>query len=55
MMAMPVWQWSAIDTAAAIREGRTSAQEVVQAHIERMRAVNPALNAVVVDLAAEAI
>jgi amidase len=55
MMAGPIWQWSAVDTAAAIRERRASAEEVVAAHVERMRAVNPSLNAVVVDLTAQAI
>ena len=49
-MATPIWQWSAVDTAAAIRERRLSAEQVVQAHIDRLRAVNPGLNAVVVDL-----
>jgi amidase len=55
MMATPIWQWSAVDTAGAIRDGRVSSEEVVQAHIDRMRAANPALNAVVVDLSAQAI
>jgi len=54
-MAGPIWQWSAVDTAAAIQEGRPSAQEVVAAHVERMHAANPSLNAVVVDLSAQAI
>jgi amidase len=51
----PAWQWSALETAAAIRSGSISAVEVVDVHIERMRAVNPKLNAVVVDLSAEAL
>ena len=51
----PVWQWSAVDTAAAIRNGAISAVETVEAHLERMRAVNPRLNAVVVDLSEEAL
>jgi amidase len=54
-MATPIWQWSAVDTAVAIREKRAAAEEVVAAHFERMRAANPALNAVVVDLGAAAI
>ena len=54
-MAMPIWQWSAVDTAVAIRERRVCAEQVVQAHIDRMRAVNPALNAVVVDLSTPAL
>ena len=51
----PAWQWSAVETAAAIRSGAISAVETVEAHLERMRAVNPQLNAVVVDLGEEAL
>ncbi|MGY3077466.1 amidase [Bradyrhizobium sp. LM6.10] len=51
----PAWQWSAVETAAAIRSGAISAVETVEAHLERMRAVNPRLNAVVVDLSEEAL
>ena len=51
----PVWQWSALETAAAIRSGAISSVEVTEAHIARMRAVNPKLNAVVVDLSDEAL
>jgi amidase len=54
-MVTPIWQWSAVDTAGAIREGRISAEQVVQAHIDRMHAVNPGLNAVVVDLSEPAL
>ncbi|WP_063692791.1 amidase family protein [Bradyrhizobium stylosanthis] len=50
-----VWQWSAVETAAAIRSGAISAVETVEAHLDRMRAVNPKLNAVVVDLGEEAL
>ena len=46
----PIWQWSAVETATAIRTGRVSAVEVVAAHQTRMREANPAVNAVVVDL-----
>ena len=51
----PIWQWSALETAAAIRSGAISSVEVTEAHLERMRAVNPKLNAVVVDLSEEAL
>jgi amidase len=44
--------WSATRLAAAIRAREVSALEVVDAHLERIAAVNPALNAVV-QLAAE--
>ena len=51
----PIWQWSALQTAAAIRSGAISSVEVVEAHIARMRDVNPKLNAVVVDLSEDAL
>jgi amidase len=54
-MTAPIWQWSAVDTAGAIRDGRATSEQVVQTHIDRMRAANPAINAVVVDLSAQAI
>lgn len=38
---------SAIELAAAIREGRTTSRAVVEAHIAQMERVNPRLNAVV--------
>jgi amidase len=50
MDSRPIWQWSAVETAAAIRAGRASAVDVAGAHIERLHAANPALNAVVVDM-----
>lgn len=51
----PIWQWSALETAAAIRSGAVSSVEVTEVHIARMRAVNPKLNAVVVDLSEDAL
>jgi amidase len=54
-MPTPIWQWSAVETAAAIKDGRVTSEAVVHAHIERMHAVNPALNAVVVDLSEQAL
>jgi amidase len=54
-MAAPIWQWSAVDTASAIREGHVTSEEVVQAHCDRMREANPAINGVVIDLSAQAI
>lgn len=50
MASRPIWQWSAVETAGAVREGKVSAGEVVRAHVVRMHAANPAVNAVVVDL-----
>jgi hypothetical protein len=54
-MQTPVWQWSAVQTATAIRDGVITSEEVIEAHVERMHAVNPALNAVVIDLSEQAI
>jgi fatty acid amide hydrolase 2 len=39
---------SALELAAAIRHGQLSAREVVGAHVDHARAVNPGLNAIVV-------
>lgn len=50
MASRPIWQWSAVETARAVRKGAVSATEVVRAHVARMREANPAVNAVVVDL-----
>jgi amidase len=54
-MQTSAWQWSAVETATAIGTGLVTSEEVVQAHIERMHAINPALNAVVVDLSEQAL
>ena len=48
--AKPLWQASACDLAEAIAGGALSAEDAVGAAVERMRAVNPRLNAVVDDL-----
>ena len=55
MSDAPIWQWSAVETAAAIKAKRVSAEEVARAHIERLHAANPALNAVVIDLTDQAL
>ena len=55
MSDAPIWQWSAVETAAAIKAKRVSAVEVTAAHITRLHAANPALNAVVVDLTESAL
>lgn len=49
-MSEPLWQWSAARTAAAIRSGDVTCHDVVSDCVAHMRRVNPALNAVVVDL-----
>jgi len=51
----PLWQRDAVELAALTRAGMVSCREVVEAHVARMEAVNPALNAVVLSLADEAL
>ena len=46
----PLWQWNATQVAAATRAGTLSCREVTAAVVERMREVNPRLNAVTLDL-----
>ena len=46
----PIWQMSAVETAAETRAGRLSCTEVMEAHCARFESVNPRLNAVTVDL-----
>ncbi|MFL5294909.1 MAG: amidase [Phenylobacterium sp.] len=55
MAKMEIWRWSAVETARAIAAGETSAHEVVAAHLARKAEANPAINAVVVDLSAQAL
>ena len=55
MSDSPLWQWSAVATAAAVRGDRISAEEVMVSHIGRLKTANPALNAVVVDLSDQAL
>lgn len=42
-----IYAMSATEMAAAIRSGRLSARELMQAHLERIEAFNPQLNAIV--------
>lgn len=50
-----IWRRSATDLAAAIASRELSAVEVVQAHLDRIEAVNPAVNAVTLVLADDAL
>ena len=50
-----LWQLSACDLATRIAKGEMSSLDAVSATVERMRSVNPKLNAVVDDLGNEAI
>ena len=52
--ATQVWQMGAVELAGAIKSRQVSCLEVVQAHLERMDAVNASVNAVVVVLAEQA-
>lgn len=55
MTTTDLWRLSATDLAAHTRGGDVTAEAAVQSSIDRMNAVNPALNAVVEDLSAEAL
>ncbi|WP_149536889.1 amidase [Siccirubricoccus phaeus] len=55
MTSRPLWQFSATELGALIQSGEVSASEAVQAAVDRMQAVDPALNAVVTDLSASAL
>jgi amidase len=46
----PLWQWSACDLAEAIAARRVTAVEAVGRAVDRMRATNGKINAVVDDL-----
>jgi amidase len=54
-MSEDIWRWSAAETARAIAAGEVTAEAVTLAHVARLHAANPALNAVVVDLSEQAI
>jgi len=49
-----LWRLSALELAAKIRTGEASSREVLQAHVDRVEAVNGHLNAVVRNLTDEA-
>ena len=51
----PIWACTATDIAKAIRAKSLSAEEVVEAHLERQREVNPLINAVVQSFPKEAL
>lgn len=54
MTTVPLWHLDAVELADRIRRREVSSRAVVDAHIARMEAVNPVLNAVVRSTAAEA-
>ena len=54
-MADELWRWDAARIAAAIAAREISARDAVEACVARMHAVNGAINAVTVDLSAQAL
>jgi amidase len=50
-----LWRMSATDMAEAIKSRQTSSQEAIEAHLRRIEAVNPAVNAVTVVLGEQAL
>jgi amidase len=50
-----LWQQSAVEVAAGIRERRFSCSEVMISVVERIRTLNPKLNAIVADLSEQAL
>jgi amidase len=53
--AADLWRMGAVELAGVIRSGQESSREVIEAHLQRIEAVNPAVNAVTVVLAEEAL
>ncbi len=51
----PLWSWSARRLAQAIRDRELSSREVVTAHLERIEAINPTVNAITQVLETEAL
>ncbi len=54
-MTGEIWQWSATETATAIRDGRITSRQAVEAAIGRLREANGAVNAVTLDLSETAL
>jgi amidase len=50
-----LWRVGATELAAAIRSGQVSSREVIEAHLRRIEAVNPSINAVTVVLGEQAL
>ncbi|HEU4920047.1 MAG TPA: amidase family protein, partial [Candidatus Limnocylindrales bacterium] len=53
--ATELWRLSAIELAEAVRSGQVSSQDVIEAHLRRIEAINPVVNAVVIVMADEAL
>lgn len=54
-MSLAFWQMSAVEVAAGIRRRQFSCSEVMESTVERIRSLNPKLNAIVVDLTEQAL
>jgi amidase len=54
-MASDLWKMGATDLAEVIRHKEASCREVIQAHLDRIDAINPRVNAVTVTLAESAL
>ena len=54
-MSDVLWQLSAVQLAAGIREKRFSCVDAMTSVVERIRALNPTLNAIVIDLSQQAL
>ncbi len=54
-MAEDIWRWDAVRTARAVANREISAREAVTSCVERMHAVNPSINAITLDLSAQAL
>jgi amidase len=54
-MSEPLWQANAVEVAAGIAEKRFSSSEVMLSVVDRIREVNPKLNAIVIDLTEQAL
>jgi len=54
-MSEALWQKSALEIAAGIRDKRFSCSEIMISTVERIRALNPKLNAIVADLTEQAL
>jgi amidase len=50
-----LWRMSALELAEVIRSRQASSQEVIEAHLRRIEAVNPSINAVTVVLSEQAL
>ncbi len=55
VVTRPLWQASAVEIATGIRKKQFSCSEVMRSVVERIRALNPKLNAIVTDLTGQAL